>query len=165
MATTDAIRELREATGAGVMDCKRALDAAGGDRKQAEEILRQQGIALAEKTRGREAAQGLVESYIHGGGRIGVLVEINCETDFVARSDEFRQLVKDIAMQVAAMSPKYIGTETDLPADVQHEVEVLLKQPFIRDQSRTIQDRVTETIGKLRENIVVRRFARFELGS
>lgn len=164
MASTDDIRRLREATGAGVMECKRALDEAQGDMTKATEILRQQGVALAEKKAGREAAQGLVESYIHGGGRIGVLVEINCETDFVARSDDFRQLIRDVAMQVAAMSPKYIGNETDLPADAD-EQEVLLKQAFIRDQSRTVLDRVTETVGKLRENIVVRRFARFELGA
>ena len=163
MASTDDIRQLRQQTGAGVMDCKRALDEVDGDMDRAAELLRQQGIAAAEKKEGRVAAQGLVESYIHFSGRIGVLVEVNCETDFVARTDDFKQLVKDIAMQIAWSAPGYIGTETDIPEGTPNEA-VLLKQPFVRDESRTIQDRVTESIAKVRENIVVRRFARYELG-
>lgn len=163
--TTQDIRRLREATGAGIMECKQALEEADGSFESATRILKQKGALMAEKKAGREASQGLVEAYIHGGGRIGVLVEVNCETDFVARSDDFRALARDLAMQIAAMNPKAIGNEGEqLAADLEPE-ELLLKQPFIRDQGLTIQDRINDTVGRLRENIVVRRFSRYELGS
>jgi elongation factor Ts len=162
--TAENVRQLREETGAGVMDCKRALTEAGGDFEKAKEVLRQQGLARADKKAGRVAAQGLVESYIHAGGRIGVLVELNCESDFVARTDDFRALAHDLAMQVAALAPKYVRPE-DVPADVQPEPnEVLLSQPFIRDASVTVQDLVRNAVAKLGENIQVRRFVRFSLG-
>lgn len=163
--TTEDIRKLREATGAGVMECKRALEQAAGDFEQARKILRAQGAAIAEKKANRVAVQGLVEAYVHGGGRIGVLVEVNCETDFVARSDDFKQLARDIAMQIAAMNPRYIGTEEQMEGVEDETQEVLLKQPFIRDPGMTVQDRINDTVGRVRERIVVRRFARFELGA
>lgn len=162
--TADQVRQLREATGAGVMDCKRALTDAGGDVEQAKEVLRQQGLARAEKKAGRVASQGLVESYIHAGGRIGVLVELNCESDFVARTDDFRALAHDLAMQVAALAPAYIRSE-DVPADVQVEPnQILLSQPFIKDSGVTVQDLIRNAVAKLGENIQVRRFVRFSLG-
>ena len=162
--TTEDIRRLREDTGAGVMECKRALVEADGDFDQAKKLLKQMGALVAEKKSDRVASQGLVESYIHGGGRIGSMVEVNCETDFVARSDDFRQLARDLAMQVAAMNPKRIGNDGE-ENDGLDEDEVLLTQPFIRDQSLTVQDRINEVVGRVRERIVVRRCARFELGS
>jgi elongation factor Ts len=164
--TTEDIRKLREATGAGVMECKRALTEADGDQQRAMKILKDQGALIAQKKSDRVAAQGLVESYVHGGGRIGVLVEVNCETDFVARSDDFKQLARDLAMQIAAMNPRRIGNEDEAAgeADLAPE-EVLLTQAFIRDPGQTVTDRVNETVSRVRERIVVRRFARFELGS
>jgi len=162
---TSKIKQLREETGAPVMDCKRALEESSGNLEQARQWLRGRGAAIAEKKAGRVASQGVVESYIHGGGRIGVIVEVNCETDFVARSDDFKRLVHDIAMQIAATDPKSIGNEETPPADVPEDAIPLLKQPFIRDEKRTIQELVHEAIGKLNENIVVRRFSRFELGA
>jgi elongation factor Ts len=162
---TSKIKQLREETGAPVMDCKRALEESDGSLDQARQWLRQRGAAVAEKKAGRVASQGLVESYIHGGGRIGVIVEVNCETDFVARSEDFKRLAHDIAMQIAATNPKYVGTEVDIPADLLPDEQPLLKQPFIRDAGQTIQGLVHEAIGKLNENIVVRRFSRFELGA
>jgi len=163
------VKELREQTGAGIMDSKRALEAAGGDMAKAAEILKQQGLARAAKKAERKAEQGLIDAYIHAGGRIGAMVEVNCETDFVARTEDFKRLVHDIAMQVAATNPKAVGNEPDLeigegdgkvPAE-----DVLLKQPFIKDPSMTVGDLVQNTIAKVGENIVVRRFTRFELGS
>ena len=147
------------------MDCKRALEESSGNMDGARLWLRQRGAAVAEKKAGRVASQGLIDSYIHGGGRIGVIVEVNCETDFVARSDDFKRLVHDIAMQVAATDPKSVGNEEDAPAEYPPNELPLLKQPFIRDEKRTIQELVHEAIGKLGENIVVRRFSRFELGA
>ncbi len=160
------MRSLREQTGAGVMDCKRALDEANGSVEQAVQILREKGIAGAEKRAGRETSQGLVESYIHAGGRIGVLVEVNCETDFVARTDTFKTLAHDIAMQIAGVPGTLVVSEEELPADAEGSPEetVLLKQPFIRDGSRTIEQLVKEAIAQTGENIRVRRFARYELG-
>lgn len=159
------IKTLRDATGAGVMDSKRALEEAGGDLRKAEEILRLQGIASAAKKANRETNQGLVESYIHSGGRIGAIVEVNCETDFVARTDDFRDLAHNLAMQVAAMSPTYVD-ESSAPegAEMDASQDCLLNQPFIRDPSKTVQDLVNETVGKLGENVRVRRFSRFSLG-
>ena len=131
--TAESVRQLREETGAGVMDCKRALTECEGDFTKAKEALRQRGLAAAEKKAGRVASQGLIESYIHAGGRIGVLLELNCESDFVARTDDFRALAHDLAMQVAALAPTYIRAE-DVPADTQVEpTEILLNQPFIRE--------------------------------
>jgi len=162
---TSKIKQLREETGAPVMDCKRALEESSGNLEQARQWLRGRGAAIAEKKAGRVASQGLVESYIHGGGRIGVIVEVNCETDFVARSDDFKKLAHDIAMQIAATDPKYVGNEESLPEDLPADELPLLKQPFIRDEKQTIQSLVHEAIGKLGENVVVRRFSRFELGA
>jgi len=162
---TSKIKQLREETGAPVMDCKRALEESSGSMDSARQWLRERGAAVAEKKAGRVASQGLVDSYIHGGGRIGVIVEVNCETDFVARSDDFKRLVHDIAMQIAATDPKSIGNEENAPAEYPADEIPLLKQPFIRDEKRTIQQLVHEAIGKLNENIVVRRFSRFELGA
>ena len=168
MVTTDAVKQLREETGAGVMDCKRALEDAGGDFARAKSLLRERGVAAAAKRSERETGQGVVEAYIHGGGRIGVLVELNCETDFVARTDGFRQLARDIAMQVAAMDPLGL-TVADVPADAvadeaEREQRALLTQPFIRDASRTIDALIREQIAQTGENVRVARFARFELG-
>lgn len=159
------VKELRERTGAGVMDCRRALVEASGDMKRAAALLEQQGIERAEKKTGREAGQGLVEAYIHTGGRVGALVELNCETDFVARNPQFRELAREIAMQVAAMNPARIGNE---PADGDGASAdtgtPLLAQAYIRDSSKTIQDLIKQSIAGFGENIVVRRVARFELG-
>lgn len=164
--STDAVRRLRDRTGAGIMDCKRALEQVGGDEERAVELLRQKGLAAVEKRASRAARQGLVDSYIHAGGRIGALVEVNCETDFVARSDTFRELVHELAMQVAATAPQYLS-EDDLPSDVEeaNPAEVcLLAQPYIRDPKRTVRDLVVDAAARTGENVVVRRFARFELG-
>lgn len=166
--TTAKVKELREQTGAGIMDCKRALQETEGDAAKAIEILREQGLARAAKKSERTASQGTVDSYIHAGGRIGSMVEINCETDFVARTDDFRQLVHDVAMQVAATNPRAVGNETDLDLGTGDgqitDEEILLKQQFIKDPSLTVEDLVKNSIAKLGENIVIRRFARFELG-
>ncbi len=147
------------------MDCKRALEASEGDLAKAEDILVKQGIASASKKASRSTEEGIVESYIHSGGRIGVLLEVNCETDFVARTDDFRELAHDIAMQVAAMAPSYVSSE-EVPEgeDADSSETVLMHQPFIKDPSKSIQDLVNEGIGKLGENIRVRRFTRFSLG-
>ncbi len=159
------IKELRERTGAGIMDCKRALEETSGDLTKAEELLSQQGIASAVKKASRSTEEGIVESYIHSGGRIGVLLEVNCETDFVARTDDFKELAHDIAMQVAAMSPSYVnGDEVPDGEDAESAETVLMHQPFIKDPSKSVQDLVNEGIGKLGENIRVRRFTRFSLG-
>jgi len=159
------IKQLRDDTGAGVMDAKRALDDAAGDMARAREILREKGLAAAAKRSERETNQGVVEAYIHAGGRIGVLVELNCETDFVANTPDFRQLARDVAMQVAAMQPLAVDVESRTPEmEGSDEEIVLLAQPFIKDGSRTIGDLVTEAIAKTGENIRVARFSRFELG-
>jgi len=168
--SAERIKQLRERSGAGVMACKRALQEGGGDMERAMEILRQQGLAQVAKRAGREAAQGIVESYIHGGGRIGVLVEVNCETDFVARTPEFRQLAHDIAMQIAFANPPSVaadGTSGSAISPDARELDgvPLLDQPFIRDERQTIADIVRETALKTGENIVIRRFTRYELGT
>jgi len=163
--TPDIIRRLRERTGAGIMDCKRALQQAQGDLERAEAILREWGAVVAAKKASRETREGRVEAYIHPGNRVGALIEVNCETDFVARTEEFRQLVHDLAMQVAAMNPRFISPEEVPPEDNLNPEEVcLLLQPFIKDPSRTVQDLINELISKVGENIRVRRFARFALG-
>lgn len=190
------VKELREKTGAGMMDCKKALTENDGDMEKAVEWLRKKGITSAEKKAGRVAAEGLVESYIHTGGRIGVLVEVNCETDFVARREEFKQLVKDIAMQVAACPNVEYVKSADVPADMiakEKEIEMgredlakkpdnikekivqgridkrlkelsLMDQPFIKDQSITVEELVKQGVATLGENIQIRRFSRFVLG-
>jgi elongation factor Ts len=166
MVTVDDVRRLREETGAGVMDAKRALEEANGDAGRAKEILRERGLAAAAKRAERETSQGVIESYIHGAGRIGVLVEINCETDFVANTDEFRELARAIAMQIAAMNPQVVSAEDREGKDIEGtDAEVvLLAQPYIRDSSRTIEDLVKDAVAKTGENIRIRRFVRYELG-
>jgi elongation factor Ts len=193
--TTEQIKELREATGAGILDCRAALESADGDFDKAVAYLREKGLAKAAKRADREASDGLVELYSHGGGRVGVIAEINCETDFVSRSEAFRTLAHEIALHIAAASPKWI-TEDQVPADVleaEREIArnrakeegkpeaawpkivegridkyldevVLMRQPYIRDESKTVKELVSEAVGSIGENIVVRRFARWELG-
>ena len=163
--TTESIKALRELTGAGIMDCKQALEAAVGDVEQAQELLRHKGLASVSKRAGREANEGLIETYVHSGGRIGALVEVNCETDFVARTEEFRALTHDLAMQVAAMNPQYLSKdEMPLKDGLNPEELCLLSQPFIKDPTRAIQELLDEVAVKTREHIRVRRFVRFSLG-
>lgn len=165
--STALIKELRESSGAGVMDAKRALEEAGGDMKLARDILREKGVAAAAKRADRETLNGVVDSYIHAGGRIGVLVEINCETDFVANTEDFRTLARNVSMQVAAMSPAFISPEERAGAPVvegSDDEVCLLRQPYIRDPKLTIADLVQETVAKTGENVRIRRFVRFELG-
>ena len=194
MFTAQDIVKLREKTGAGMMDCKNALKECDGNMDKAIDYLREKGIAKAAKKADRIAAEGLVESYIHMGGKIGVLVEVNCETDFVARSDAFKTLVKDIAMQIAAQSPKCVRREEADMADVEKEREImraevlnegkpavvdrivdgkinkyyseicLMEQPFIKDPSKTITEIVNEAILSIGEKITIRRFVRYEMG-
>lgn len=188
------IKDLREKTGAGMLDCRNALQETDGDLEKAVDLLREKGLSKAAKKSSRIAAEGLVESYIHG-GRIGVLVEVNSETDFVAKTDEFKDFVKDIAMQIAASSPKYVSRDEVPEEIVNHEKEVLtqqamnegkpqniaekmvegriekfykeivlLEQPFIKDPDKTIETLLKEKIAKIGENIKIRRFVRFEVG-
>ena len=189
------VKELRERTGVGFMECKTALAEAGGDMERAITLLREKGLASASKKMGRIASDGLIVSYIHGGGKIGVLLELNCETDFVARTDEFTSLAKDVAMQVAAANPSYVSRE-DVPeavlgkerAILQAQVKssgkpekvverivegrlekffsevCLLEQPFIKDPDVKVEDRIKEVIAKVGENVIVRRFSRYQLG-
>jgi len=187
------VKELREKTGAGMMECKKALEESGGDFNKAIEYLRQKGLATAQKKAGRTATEGIITSYIHM-DKIGVLLELNCETDFVARNEEFRQLAKDIAMHIAAANPQYISKE-DVPQEIiEKEKEIykaqitgnkppqvvekiiegklekffedmcLLNQPFIREPEKKIKDLIIEKIAKFGENIVIRRFVRFQVG-
>ena len=164
--TTEMITALREETGAGVMDAKRALESANGDVAKAKAILREQGVAAAAKRAERETSNGVVDSYIHSAGRIGVLVEVNCETDFVANTEDFRGLARNIAMQIAAMNPSLISKDDpDRDKYEGSDEEVcLFSQKFIKDASRTVEDLVKDAVAKTGENIRVRRFARFELG-
>lgn len=177
MVTADQVKTLRERTGAGIMECKRALQETGGNMDKAVDLLKQQGLAKAEKKTGRAASQGVVEPYIHAGGRIAALVEVNCETDFVARTPDFKSLAHDVAMQIAAMNPVYVSEE-QIPADAWEALErehgdrkkalaavSLLDQPFIKDPKLTIRDLNKAAIGKLGENIIIRRFSRFEVGA
>lgn len=144
------LKQLREETSVSIADCRRALEESGGDYQKALGWLRKHGIEKAAKKKDRETSEGIIDSYIHQNGRVGSLIELLCETDFVARTSEFKNLAHEIAMQVAAMNPK--------------DVEALLKQEYIRDSSKTVSDLVKETISKLGENIVVKRFQRYELG-
>ena len=193
--TTDMIKELRAATGAGILDCRKALTEADGDFQKAVDVLREKGLATAAKRAYREASQGVVELYSHGGGRVGVMVEVNCETDFVARSDKFRELAHELALQIAASAPRYLKVE-QIPAEVlEHEAEiararareegkpenvlekivqgrlekfkdevVLSRQVYIRDESITVEKLILQTVAALGENVIVRRFQRWELG-
>jgi elongation factor Ts len=189
------VKELREKTGAPMMDCKQALTEAKGDSEQAVIILRKKGVSVAAKKAARVTSEGAVTSYIHAGGKIGVLVEVNCESDFVARTEDFKELVHDIAMHIAASDPKYVRKEDVTAADFAREKEIflaqaiasgkpaniaekmvngkmekfyeevcLLEQPFIKDQTVSIAQLIAAKIGKLGENIAVRRFARFKVG-
>ena len=164
--TTAMIKKLREQSGAGIMDCRGALVGCGGDVDKALEVLREKGLLKAQKKAERATSQGLIEAYIHTAGRIGAMVEVNCETDFVARTDEYKGLAHCLAMQVAALSPKYISEE-----DIKEGEEVdpkeacLLSQPYIKDPTKTVKDIITEVIAKVGENIRVRRFVRYELGN
>lgn len=162
---TETIKELREQSGAGIMDCRNALIQAEGQIEQALEILKQQSLVKVEKKKTRTAAQGIVEAYIHAGGRIGAMIELNCESDFVARTDEFKELAHNVAMQVAAMSPECV-TEEQLPEDSEADPKMacLMLQPYIKDQTITIQDIINQAIAKVGENIKIGRFARFEVG-
>lgn len=193
--TTEMIKELREATGAGILDCRKALEQSDGNFDKAVDYLREKGLAKAAKRSDREASEGVVELYSHGNGRIGVMVEVNCETDFVARSEAFRTFAHEVALQIAAAAPHYLRAE-DIPAEVlEHEKEIararareegkpdpvieriaegrlekfldemcLLRQPYIRDENVTIEKMLHQNIGSIGENIVIRRFARWELG-
>lgn len=159
------IKELREQCGAGIMECRNTLLETEGDLEKALEILKEKGLLKAKKKAERATTQGLVEAYIHTGGRIGAMVEVNCETDFVARTSEFKELAHDLAMQVAAISPQYISRE-EIPegAEVEPESDCLLLQPFIKSPDKSVQDVIVETISKVGENIKVKRFSRFEVG-
>jgi len=159
------VKELRDQSGAGIMECKKALLQTRGDMNKALQILKEEGLLKAKKKAGRATTQGLIEAYVHTGGRIGAMVEVNCETDFVARTDEFKKLAHHLAMQVAAMPPQFVSKE-EAPegVDIEPEAACLLLQPYIKDPNKTIQDIITETIAKVGENIKVKRFARFELG-
>jgi elongation factor Ts len=193
--TTEMIKELRAATNAGVLDCRKALTEANGDFQKAVDWLREKGMATAAKRADRDASQGVVELYSHGEGRVGVMVEVNCETDFVARSEKFRELAHELALQIAASSPRYVE-EKEIPADVlEHEAEiartrakeegkpenvaekivegrlnkfkdevVLLRQAYIRDESLTVEKLILQAVAAIGENIIIRRFQRWELG-
>jgi elongation factor Ts len=193
--TTQMIKDLREATKAGVLDCRKALESADGDFQKAVDFLREKGLATAAKRADREASNGVVELYSHGNGRVGVMVEVNCETDFVARSEIFIKFAHEVALQVAAAAPKYL-MEEDIPADVlEHETEiakgrareegkpenllekiaqgrvekfkdetVLMRQAYIRDDKINMEKLLLEQVASIGENIVIRRFARWELG-
>ena len=163
--TASMVKELRDKTGAGVMDAKRALEQSQGDMKKAEEALAEKGLASAAKKAGRATSEGVVSTYIHHGGRVGAMVELNCETDFVARTPEFAELARNVAMQVAAMSPHFVDRES-VPADAGEvpDEQLLLEQVYIKDTSQSVGDLIKQTVAKVGENIQVRRFARFELG-
>jgi elongation factor Ts len=193
--TTEQIKELREATGAGILDCRKALENANGDFNKAVDFLREKGLAKAAQRSDREASNGMVELYAHGGGRVGVMVEVNCETDFVAKSERFRTFAHELALQIAAAAPRYIKAE-DIPAEViEHERQIatarareegkpeavlpkivdgrieafkkevcLLSQPYIRDESITIDKMLQDVLVSTGENVMIRRFARWELG-
>src|SRR5271157_4950435 len=193
--TTEMIKELRAATNAGILDCRKALEAADGDFQKAVDHLREKGLATAAKRADRDASNGTVELYSHGDGRVGVMVEVNCETDFVARSEPFRNMAHEIALQIAASAPRYIKAEEIPAAEMEHEAEiararakeegksgavvekivegrlekfkdevVLLRQPYIRDEAMTVEKLLLQTIAVTGENLIIRRFQRWELG-
>ncbi len=162
----EVIKELRARTSAGISDCKNALLKTQGNIEDAIEVLRQRGRVIAEKKAGRVAHEGLIESYIHHSGHVGVLLELNCETDFVANTDEFKQMAHDFAMQVAAMSPQYLSVDDlDNKEGFDPNQVCLLEQPFIKEPSKTVNNIITEAIAKLGENIKIRRFNRYEIGN
>jgi elongation factor Ts len=163
--TTDLIKDLRAQSGAGIMDCRSVLLQTEGNLDKALEILKEKGLLKAQKKAGRVTSQGLVEAYIHTAGRIGAMIEVKCETDFVARTDEFKELAHCLAMQVAALAPQYISAE-DIPEGTEAvpEEACLLSQPYIKDPTMTVKDVITETIAKVGENITISRFSRYELG-
>ena len=194
--SADKVKALRERTGVGIMDCKSALTETDGDIDKAVELLRKMGVASAEKRAGRETDQGLVEAYIHAGSQLGVLVEINCETDFVAKTDDFRNFARDIAMQVAATGPRVVSREDFPQEDIDKELEIyktqannegkpeniierfvqgklekfyqenaLMEQSYIKDPNKNIKELLTEVITKTGENINIRKFVRYQLGS
>jgi len=172
MATADDIKRLREETSCGVIDCKKALEEAKGDFNKAKEHLRKRGLEMAAKKSDRKANEGRVEAYIHNGNKIGVVVEVNCETDFVARSEDFCKFTRDIALHIAALNPKYIKKE-DVPADVLNKeadkeayikANCLLAQAYVRDPGKNVQDLLNELVAKIGENIVVGRFVRYKVG-
>jgi elongation factor Ts len=163
----DAIKALREQTHASLNDCREALESSGGDQQKALEWLRKRGAAIAEKRQGRTAAQGRVETYVHHDGRLAVIVEVDCETDFVARTPEFAQFCRDVAMHVAAMAPRVVTPEqapAGTPDGAEHASAALLTQPFVKDQGTTVGDLLKALIAKTGENVVIRRFARFAVG-
>ena len=163
--TVDLVRSLRERTGAGVMECKQALEANQGDMELAAEALRIKGVAQVAKRTGRVTNQGLIEAYVHTGGRVGAIVELGCETDFVARTEEFKDLAHDIAMQVAAMDPVYLDKSDIQEEDGRPVAQVaLLQQPFIKENSSSVEEVVQEIAAKLGENVRVLRFTRLALG-
>jgi elongation factor Ts len=163
--TTEMIKELRKQSGAGIMDCRSALVGTEGDMEKALAILKEKGLLKAQKKAERTTSQGLIDAYIHTAGRIGAMIEVNCETDFVARTDEFKELAHCLAMQVAALAPKYVSEE-EIPegTDIDPKEACLLLQPYIRDPSRSVKDIIIETVARVGENIRVRQFSRFELG-
>ena len=163
---TNTIKELRDQSGAGIMDCRNALLEATGDVEKALQILKERSLFQAQKKANRSTTQGIIETYIHTGGCIGAMVEVNCETDFVARTGEFKELAHHLAMQVAAICPQFISRD-ELPERAGREPEkaCLLLQPYIKDPNKVVQDIINETIAKMGENIKVNRFARFELGN
>jgi elongation factor Ts len=162
----EAVKELRKRTNVGIADCNKALSEVGGDMGKAIELLKQRGAAIAEKKRDAPTTEGVIEAYIHHTKRVGALVELNCETDFVARTAEFKELAHDLVMQIAATAPQFLTSE-EMPAQTETDPQTvcLLSQPFIKDPTKTVQEVITETIAKVGENIKVRRFARFELGA
>jgi len=193
--TADMIKALRAETSAGVLDCRKALQESNGDFQKAVEWLREKGMLTAANRSDRETSNGVVEMYSHGGGRVGVMVEVNCETDFVARSDQFRTLAHEIALQIAANSPKYVKAEDIPAAELEHETEkarargkeegksgavfdkivegildkykdevCLLRQPYIRDETTTVEKLVMQNVAAIGENVIIRRFQRWELG-
>ena len=194
--SADKVKTLRERTGVGIMDCKSALTETNGDIDKAVELMRKKGVASAEKRAGRETSQGLVETYIHPGSQLGVLIEVNCETDFVAKTDDFKNFVRDIAMQIAATGPRAVSREDFLQEDIDKELEiyktqaenegkpeniieryvqgklekfyqenVLMEQSYIKDPNKNIKELLSEIIAKTGENINIRRFIRYQLGS
>ncbi|MFC1646064.1 elongation factor Ts [Candidatus Omnitrophota bacterium] len=172
VATTNKIKQLREETGVSIMECKKALEKTKGNIENAKELLKKRGLEIAAKKSSRATSQGRIESYIHHNHKTGVLVEINCETDFVAKNEDFTKLCKDIAMHIVAARPLYLRKEDvskkDIPEEEKPEVfykrACLLEQPFIKDEKMTINDYVSSVIAKTGENILIRRFVRFVLG-
>jgi len=163
--SVESVKELRNRTNVGIADCNKALLEVGGDIEKAIEILKQRGVAIAEEKKDVAATEGVIEAYIHHTRHIGVLVELNCETDFVARTAEFTELAHDLAMQIAATAPQFLTSEEMPPkAETDPQEACLLNQPFIKEPDKTVQEIIAETIAKVGENIKVHRFARFELG-